>query len=68
GLFRMLDNSSAPADDGVQVASGYLESSNVNAVDAMIRNMTLARNFELQVKMMKTAEDLTTAGNRLIRE
>ncbi|MGL4680573.1 MAG: flagellar basal body rod C-terminal domain-containing protein, partial [Plesiomonas shigelloides] len=42
--------------------------SNVNAVDAMIRNMTLARNFELQVKMMKTAEDLTTAGNRLIRE
>ncbi|MCX2497570.1 flagellar basal-body rod protein FlgF [Plesiomonas shigelloides] len=68
GLFRMLDNSSVPADDGVQVASGYLESSNVNAVDAMIRNMTLARNFELQVKMMKTAEDLTTAGNRLIRE
>lgn len=68
GLFRLRDGSSAASDDGVQVASGYLESSNVNAVDALIRNMTLARNFEFQVKMMKTAEDLTTAGNRLIRE
>ena len=68
GLFRMLDKSNAAVDDNVKVASGYLESSNVNAVDAMIRNMTLARNFELQVKMMKTADNLTSEGNRLIRE
>jgi flagellar basal-body rod protein FlgF len=29
--------------------------------------MSLSRLFETQVKMMKAAEDLSTAGNSLIR-
>ncbi|MDO6500182.1 flagellar basal body rod protein FlgF [Photobacterium sanguinicancri] len=68
GLFRVVGGGGqAEADDTVTVASGYLESSNVNAIDALVNNISLARNFELQVKMMKTAEQLATAGNRLVR-
>ncbi|KLV06608.1 flagellar basal body rod protein FlgF [Photobacterium aquae] len=67
GLFRLAGQGNADADDTVTVASGYQESSNVNAIDALVSNITLSRNFEFQVKMMKTAEELATAGNRIIR-
>ncbi|OAN16715.1 flagellar biosynthesis protein FlgF [Photobacterium jeanii] len=68
GLFRVTgEGGQADAADDVTVAAGYLESSNVNAIDALVNNISLARNFELQVKMMKTAEQLATTGNRLIR-
>jgi len=68
GLFRVAGaGGQAEMDETVTVASGYLESSNVNAIDALINNMSLSRNFEFQVKMMKTAEDLATAGNRIVR-
>ncbi|MCG7584086.1 flagellar basal-body rod protein FlgF [Photobacterium sp. OFAV2-7] len=68
GLFRVAGaGAQADMDETVTVASGYLESSNVNAIDSLINNMSLSRNFEFQVKMMKTAEDLANAGNRIIR-
>lgn len=71
GLFRVYGPDNQPmqaeADLAVSVASGYLESSNVNAVDALVNNIALSRNFEFQIKMMKSAESLATAGNRLIR-
>ncbi|MGF1726625.1 flagellar basal body rod protein FlgF [Photobacterium nomapromontoriensis] len=67
GLFRVTGAAEAEASDEVSVASGYQESSNVNAIDALVTNISLSRNFEFQIKMMKTAEDLATAGNRIIR-
>ena len=39
------------------VASGVLESSNVNIADAMVNMIELARHFDLQVKAMRTAEE-----------
>ncbi|MGF1870931.1 flagellar basal-body rod protein FlgF [Photobacterium indicum] len=68
GLFRVAgQGGQAEADENVTVASGYIETSNVNAVESMINNMSLSRNFEFQIKMMKTAEDLASAGNRIVR-
>jgi flagellar basal-body rod protein FlgF len=46
----------AQADATVQVESGFLQSSNVNAVDEMTSVLALSRQFELHIKMMKTAE------------
>jgi flagellar basal-body rod protein FlgF len=67
GLFRMRDGTDAPADATVQIASGSLESSNVNIADAMVTMIELSRHFELQVKAMRTAEDNAAAATQLLR-
>jgi flagellar basal-body rod protein FlgF len=67
GLFRMRDGSEVPADANVRIASGSLESSNVNAAQAMVNMIELARNFELQVKAIRTAEDNGAASAQLLR-
>jgi flagellar basal-body rod protein FlgF len=67
GLFRLRDGADAPADAFVRVASGALESSNVNVADAMVRMIELARRFELEVKAMRTAEENGAAASQLLR-
>jgi flagellar basal-body rod protein FlgF len=67
GLFRLAGGGAAAADDGVLLASGHLEGANVNAVDAMVDTMALSRTFEMQIRMMKTADELSAAGSRLVR-
>jgi len=56
GLFRVRGGVPAPADPNVRLASGALESSNVNAVDAMVNMIALARGFDMQMKMLQNAE------------
>jgi flagellar basal-body rod protein FlgF len=63
----MRDGTDAPADAVVQVASGSLESSNVNVADAMVTMIELARHFELQVKAMRTAEENAASSTQLLR-
>lgn len=67
GLFRMSDGSDAPADAAVQLASGVLESSNVNVADAMVNMIELSRQFDLQVKAMRTAEENAASAAQLLR-
>ncbi len=67
GLFRMKDGSIAQESENVQIMSGMLEGSNVNAIDEMVNMISLQRNYELQVKMMKQAQELDTRGNMLLR-
>ena len=55
GLFQLANGGTAPADASVKLASGVLESSNVDLASAMVNMIDLARNFELQVKAMKSA-------------
>ena len=67
GLFRTRDGSGAPADASVRVASGVRESSNVNIADAMVNMIELSRQFDLQVKAMRTAEEDAAAAAQLLR-
>ncbi|MGD9598646.1 MAG: flagellar basal body rod protein FlgF [Steroidobacteraceae bacterium] len=67
GLFRTKDGAPAPADASVQLASGVLESSNVDAAGAMVEMIELARRFELQVKAIRTAEEDGSTAARLLR-
>jgi len=67
GLFRMRDGTDLAADANVRVSSGVIESSNVNAADAMVNMIELARNFELQVKAIRTAEDNAASSAQLLR-
>jgi flagellar basal-body rod protein FlgF len=67
GLFRMKDRSDAPPDAAVQINSGVLESSNVNTAAAMVNMIELARQFEMQVKAIRTAEENGQAASQLLR-
>jgi len=57
----------APVDANVQLASGYLEGSNVNSVEAMVDMIELARQYELQVKLIKTADENSQSAARLLQ-
>jgi flagellar basal-body rod protein FlgF len=56
GLFRLRGGEAAEADPKVRVAEGTLEGSNVNVVEAMIGMIAVARQFEMQMKLLQNAE------------
>ncbi len=67
GLFQLAGGGSAPADASVKLSSGVLESSNVDLASAMVNMIDLARNFQLQVKAMKSADDNASASSQLLQ-
>jgi len=67
GLMRMREGGEAPLDATVKVASGTVESSNVNTVAALVNMIELQRKYEMQVKMMKSADDNGAASARLLQ-
>ncbi|HRP34990.1 MAG TPA: flagellar basal-body rod protein FlgF [Gammaproteobacteria bacterium] len=67
GLVRAEPGAAPPADAGVRLRTGALEASNVNTVAALVDMIQLSRQFELQVKMMSTAEDADRASEQLLR-
>ena len=66
GLFRTNDGNEAEADPSVRLASGELEGSNVNVVDAMIGMIATARQFEMQMKLLDNAQQNEQKANGLI--
>jgi flagellar basal-body rod protein FlgF len=54
------------ANPNVQVRAGYLEASNVNAVAELTAMISLQRQFEMQIKMMKTAEELSSSAAQVL--
>lgn len=67
GLIRIRDGGEALADANVRVQSGFLEASNVNVVEAMVGMISLTRNYELNIKMMKTVEENSEVSARLLQ-
>jgi flagellar basal-body rod protein FlgF len=66
GLFRSVDGKAADADASVTVSAGNLESSNVNAVEAMVNMITLARQFDMQMKMLTTADTNANRASQIL--
>jgi flagellar basal-body rod protein FlgF len=66
GLFRQRSGAPAAVDERVQVAGGFLEGSNVNVVDQMVTMIALARQFEMQTKMLQNAEANDRAGAQIL--
>lgn len=67
GFFRRKDGETELADVTVKVASGALEGSNVNPIAEMTDMIALQRQFEMQLKMMKTAEEIDSSASSLLR-
>ncbi len=57
GLFRLKGGTTATADANVAVIPGSLEASNVNTVEAMVNMISLARKFDMQMKMLQSADN-----------
>jgi flagellar basal-body rod protein FlgF len=66
GLLHSVTGNPFDADPLVQVAPEHIEGSNVSAIDELVNVMSLSRNFEMQFRMMKTAETLAKSGNKLM--
>jgi flagellar basal-body rod protein FlgF len=66
GLFRQRSGAPAAVDENVHVAGGYLEGSNVNVVDQMVTMIALARQFEMQTKMLQNAEANDRAASQVL--
>lgn len=56
GLLRTITGEDVPPDAQVRVASGALEGSNVNVVEAMVGMIAASRQFETQMKLLQNAE------------
>jgi flagellar basal-body rod protein FlgF len=67
GLMRMKSGETLPPDAGVTVVSGALETSNVNPVESLVNLISLSRQFELQVKAMKTTEENESMTAQMLR-
>lgn len=66
GLFQLRGGGSAPQDEKVVVAGGYIEGSNVNVVDQMVQMIALSHQFEMQTKMLQNAEENDKAASQML--
>jgi flagellar basal-body rod protein FlgF len=67
GLMHMANGGQAEADPGVRVTSGALENSNVNASAELVKMIALSRQYDMQIKSIKSAEDNAAAAAKLLQ-
>lgn len=67
GLMHSPAGDTLDADADQRLVGGALEASNVNIVNEMVNMIELSRRFEMQVKMMKTAEENANAAASILR-
>lgn len=66
GLFRTLGAAPAEADDQVVMLAGALEASNVSVVDAMVRMISLGRQFDTQMALLKNADGNASKADQIL--
>lgn len=66
GLFRLKSGQPAPADANVTLVSQSLESSNVNAAEALVNMINLGRQFEMQMKLLQTADTNAQQASQIL--
>ncbi|NIC40211.1 flagellar basal-body rod protein FlgF [Aquabacterium sp. A08] len=66
GLFRSADGGALPQDPAAQLADGMLEGSNVNPIEAMVGMIGVARQYELQMRLLQNAEKSDQAASQLL--
>jgi flagellar basal-body rod protein FlgF len=66
GLFGIKDGSPAQMDPTVTVVSGAVEGSNVSVVDEMVSMISQGRQFEMQMKLLTTAESDAAKASQIL--
>ena len=66
GLFRPASGDPLPNDGNARMQVGVLEGSNVNAVETMVGMIQTARQFEVQMRLLQTAESNDRSAGQLL--
>jgi flagellar basal-body rod protein FlgF len=66
GIFRARAGTQVDSDPKVKVQGGSLESSNVNVVEAMVGMIALARQFDMQMKVLQNADGNDRQATQLL--
>lgn len=66
GLFSTKDGRPAPLDPDVGLLSETLEGSNVNVAESMVEMISLARQFEMHMNMLKNADENASKASQLL--
>lgn len=71
GLFRAPPDAAGnvtplPADENARLQSGALEGSNVNAVESMVAMIDNARRYEMQIKVIESADENARRADNLL--
>jgi flagellar basal-body rod protein FlgF len=67
GLFYFDEGATADADATVKITAGALEQSNVNVAKTLVNMIELARQYEMQVNLIKTSEENADAAAQMMR-
>jgi flagellar basal-body rod protein FlgF len=67
GLVHVKDGQPQAASADASLVQGVLEGSNVNAIQAMVEMIELSKNFELQTKVMKNADENSGVSAKLMQ-
>jgi flagellar basal-body rod protein FlgF len=66
GLFHSTSPDPVEADAATTVTPGTLESSNVNIANAMVNMIQLARQFDMQIKALHSADENAQSATKLL--
>lgn len=67
GDITLREGEVANVDAAARVVSGFVEGSNVDTIKAMVEMLSLARQYEAQVKVMQTVGESADASSRLMQ-
>ncbi|TKB47258.1 flagellar basal-body rod protein FlgF [Ferrimonas sediminicola] len=67
GLFRAFGGEAYLADVEVELVAGAVEGSNVSPVNELVGMIEMQRQFDMQLKMMKSAEENDRSAAKLLR-
>lgn len=66
GLFRLRSGAPAEVDNQVVLLGGALEASNVSVVDSMVRMISLGRQFDTQMSLLKNADSNSSKADQIL--
>jgi flagellar basal-body rod protein FlgF len=66
GVFRVRPGTAVDIDPKVKVQGGALEGSNVNVVEQMVGMISLARQFDMQMKILQNADGNDRQASQLL--
>ena len=66
GLFRSVSGDPLPNDATARLTTGVLEGSNVNPIETMVGMIQTARQFEVQMRLLQTAESNDRSAGQLL--
>jgi len=66
GLFRSTSTDPLPNDAQARLEAGALEGSNVNPIETMVGMIQTARQFEVQMRLLQTAESNDRSAGQLL--